>query len=334
MRSVSVLALVALGATSVAAAKGGSKACTGHFGSSGVVNLCAKHFPDASSDKVWLIKFYAPWCGHCKAMIPAMKQLGKAVKDDPSIGIGGVDCTVPDNQALCGKYGVQGYPTIKAIVGGKPRDYQQAREAGPMEQYIRGLAAKRGSKGGSSKCPKGIFKSSLKDSVVALCDKHFPDAKSKFSWVTAFYNKEDFEKSDEINRLALELGNEPADKNKSLKKNYKQSKRIENIMEKYSIKGENLKEKKGGKSTDALAKFGGVCCDCDDKQKKFCEEKKVGTLPAFTIFKTSDKKTETYKYEAGKFDTDDFAKYLMVQFGLVKLEEAGEAKKEAPKEEL
>jgi len=77
----------------------------------------------------------------------------------------------------------------------------------------------------------------------------------------------------------LEFGNEPADKSKSLKKNYKQRERVENIMSKYSVKGEsffdeNAKGKKKGGSTDALAKFGGVCCDCDDEAKKFCAETK------------------------------------------------------------
>jgi len=191
-------ALLLAGAAGVEAAK---NKCTGHFGGSGVANLCDTHFPDATSEKVWLVKFYAPWCGHCKAMIPAMKELGKSFKDDPAVGIGGVDCTVPSNQQLCAKYGVQGYPTIKAIVGGKPRDYQGAREAGPMKEYMLGIKNKRGSKGGSSKCPKGIFKSSIKDSVVPLCAKHFPDEKSKNSWVVAFYNKSDFEKSDDVNRL-------------------------------------------------------------------------------------------------------------------------------------
>merc|ERR1712188_232507 len=102
-----------------------------------------------------------------------------------------------------------------------------------------GLKNKRGSKGGSAKCKKGIFKSAIKDSVTPLCEKHLPDEKSKNSWVTVFYNQDSFEDSDHINRLALEFGNEPADKSKSLKKNYKQKERVKNVMEKYSVKGES-----------------------------------------------------------------------------------------------
>ena len=56
---------------------------------------------------------------------------------------------------------MQGFPTIKAIVGGKAKNYQGAREAGPMKDWILQVRDKRGSKGGSNKCYKGIFKSKV-----------------------------------------------------------------------------------------------------------------------------------------------------------------------------
>merc|ERR1712072_741293 len=48
------------------------------------------------------IKFYAPWCGHCKALAPAWKQLGEAFADNDNIVIGDVDCT--KEEGLCQKY--------------------------------------------------------------------------------------------------------------------------------------------------------------------------------------------------------------------------------------
>ncbi|CAD7945336.1 unnamed protein product [Amoebophrya sp. A25] len=306
------------------------KKCPGHFGgATKVANMCESHFPDKNSEKIWFIKFYAPWCGHCNSMKQAWSDLAKELADDKEIGIGGVDCDDAKNKGLCGKYGVQGFPTLKAFINGKPKNYQGAREKGPMKSYILGLKAKKGSKGGSAKCNKGIFKSSLKDSVLPLCDKHFPDQKSKFSWVIAFYNKASFDtERDEYNRLALEFGNEPADKNKSLKSNKKQSERLTEIKEKYSLAEAEDGKRKAGKSKDPLAKFGGVCCDCEKEADPKCKD--IAKLPAFQVFNHVSKKTFTY--EADKWNVDGLTGFALEKLELVTKAKEKEQKKEAKKE--
>jgi hypothetical protein len=55
-------------------------------------------------------------CGHCKAMAPAWEQLGTEFSSSSSVLIGNVDCTV--ESSLCGKYGVDGYPTVKYFLAG------------------------------------------------------------------------------------------------------------------------------------------------------------------------------------------------------------------------
>lgn len=96
------------------------------------------------------------------------------------------------------------------------------------------------------------------------------------------------------------------------------------MKEKYSVTAADGK-RKAGKSKDALAKFGAVCCDCDDKEaQKKCDGKK---LPAFSVF--NDAKKKTFDYEMGKWNVDDFAGFV-----LEKMELVGERKAEGKKEEL
>ncbi len=91
--------------------------------SSGVVDLNPNNFDNRvkDSDGVWVVEFYAPWCGHCKNLAPEYQKAAKALKG--FVGVGGVDCD--EHKSLCGQYGVQGFPTIKIFGENKksPQDY-------------------------------------------------------------------------------------------------------------------------------------------------------------------------------------------------------------------
>merc|ERR1712012_241838 len=75
----------------------------------------------ATAGKTVFLKFFAPWCGHCKAMAPAWADLMEEYAGSPTTLITKVDCTA-DGQSLCQKHGVQGYPTI---MHGDPNDLQK-----------------------------------------------------------------------------------------------------------------------------------------------------------------------------------------------------------------
>ncbi|KAF9573978.1 hypothetical protein EC968_007664 [Mortierella alpina] len=66
----------------------------------------------------WLVEYYAPWCGHCKALAPVYAELAKALKN--KVNVAKVDC--PANELVCKSQKVRGYPTIKL------HQHQQATE--------------------------------------------------------------------------------------------------------------------------------------------------------------------------------------------------------------
>lgn len=57
-----------------------------------------------------LVKFFAPWCGHCQHLAPIYQAVSKVFVSEDVV-IAEVDCD--DNSDLCRRYNVEGYPTLK-----------------------------------------------------------------------------------------------------------------------------------------------------------------------------------------------------------------------------
>ena len=97
--------------------------------SSGVVELTSNNFDHRVKDSqgVWIVEFYAPWCGHCKNLAPEYQKAAKALAG--IVNVGGINCD--EEKQLCGQYGIQGFPTIKVFGANKnkPEDYNGQRNA-------------------------------------------------------------------------------------------------------------------------------------------------------------------------------------------------------------
>eukprot|EP00466_Bigelowiella_natans_P020380 jgi/Bigna1/53762/estExt_Genewise1Plus.C_240001 len=109
-------------------------------GAQAVTDLTDDNFEDTikNSGKNVFVKFFAPWCGHCKRMKPDWDKLGEAFKDSSSVIIADVDCTV--NEKICGANDVSGYPTVKYFTdetGEKGESYQQARSYDALEKFVK-----------------------------------------------------------------------------------------------------------------------------------------------------------------------------------------------------
>lgn len=119
---------------------------------SSVFTLTTENFESVALDptKDVLVEFYAPWCGHCKKLVPIYEQVGNAFAAEPNVVIAKVDATA--SQELASKYGVEGYPTIKWF-GKKnkevPLKYESARTVGAFIDFINTNANTRRNEDGS-----------------------------------------------------------------------------------------------------------------------------------------------------------------------------------------
>jgi protein disulfide-isomerase-like protein len=101
----------------------------------GVTTLVAKNFETTTKGKNSLIKFYAPWCGHCKALAPKWDQLGKQLESKEDVVVAKFDATAND---VPGGFDVRGFPTIYyQAADGTTEQYQGGREVNDFVQYLR-----------------------------------------------------------------------------------------------------------------------------------------------------------------------------------------------------
>uniref|UniRef100_U5EMN8 Protein disulfide-isomerase A6 homolog n=1 Tax=Corethrella appendiculata TaxID=1370023 RepID=U5EMN8_9DIPT len=143
------------------------------------------------SDSVWVVEFYAPWCGHCKNLAPEFKKAATALKG--VVKVGAINCD--EHHSLCSQYSVQGFPTLKIFGASKtaPTDFNGQRTAHGIAEA--GLAAAKqkvksvlsGSSsggGGSSSTNDGDSKD-----VVELTDSNFDKLvlQSEDIWLVEFF---------------------------------------------------------------------------------------------------------------------------------------------------
>jgi thioredoxin domain-containing protein 5 len=100
-----------------------------------LVVLTSDNFDAKTSEGVWFVKFYAPWCGHCKRLAPAWSQYATTVKErELPYNVAKVDCTIQKD--ICQKFGIRGYPTLKLLKGQDSFDYNGSRDESAFLKFV------------------------------------------------------------------------------------------------------------------------------------------------------------------------------------------------------
>ena len=84
------------------------------------------------SNNIWMVNFYAPWCGWCQRLAPEWEKAAKMLKDT-NVNIGSVDCTVQEKIAKSNQ--IRGYPTIKIFYKGSVKNYNYKRNAEDIANF-------------------------------------------------------------------------------------------------------------------------------------------------------------------------------------------------------
>ncbi|KAI6178420.1 Disulfide-isomerase A4 [Aphelenchoides besseyi] len=77
----------------------------------------------------WFVKFYAPWCAHCKRLLPTWEHVGHALADtDTGVKVAKIDCT--RFTSVSSKLRINAYPTIIFFRNGVQIPYEGERKKG------------------------------------------------------------------------------------------------------------------------------------------------------------------------------------------------------------
>lgn len=87
-------------------------------------------------DITTLVKFYAPWCGHCKTLAPIYEKVADAFAKNDKVQIAHVNCDADDK--LCKQFGLTGFPTLKLFAKDKtnPIPYEGKRSFDDITKFI------------------------------------------------------------------------------------------------------------------------------------------------------------------------------------------------------
>ena len=119
-----------------------------------------------------IVDFWAPWCGPCKTLGPALEAAVTAAKGAVKM----VKLNVDENQAIAGQLQIQSIPTVYAFWQGKPVDgFQGAVPGSEIQAFIDRVSAM------GNGAPDGGLEDALNAAQEMLADGDIEDAAQTFA---------------------------------------------------------------------------------------------------------------------------------------------------------
>ena len=103
-----------------------------------VLSLDPTTFHSTLAQGPMFVKFFAPWCGHCKRLAPTWAQVAKALQNG-HVTIAEVNCD--DHSELCKKYNIEGYPTLSYIGKEGMTEYKGGRKFDQLVSFVEKASA-------------------------------------------------------------------------------------------------------------------------------------------------------------------------------------------------
>lgn len=98
------------------------------------LELTPENWDESVVGKTLLVKYFAPWCGHCKKLKPAWDKLMAKYEDSDTVLVAKVDCTA-EGKPLCDEVGVKGFPTLKYGASWDLQDYALGRDFESLDHF-------------------------------------------------------------------------------------------------------------------------------------------------------------------------------------------------------
>ncbi len=118
---------------------------------------------EASMQVPVIVDFWAPWCGPCKTLTPALEKAVAEAKGKVRL----VKIDVDKNPAVAGQLRVQSIPAVFGFAGGQPVDgFMGAQTAGQVKAFVDRLIAAGGPDAGLEEA-LGLAEAMLAEGAVA-----------------------------------------------------------------------------------------------------------------------------------------------------------------------